>query len=90
LVFGTTGFRPPYALAEYQRIRDEHLAPMYEFNYGQAMLQAAPPEILALFKALRHDTVERNRFFGTLAGTVSIPEYFAPENVQRIVTGAAP
>jgi hypothetical protein len=47
-----------------------------------------PPEILALFGALRYDPVARNRFFGTLGGTVPIPEYYAPENLQRIVSKA--
>jgi hypothetical protein len=76
------------ALAEYQRVRDEHLTPMYEFNYGHASLQPPPPEILALFGALRYDPVARNCFFGTLGGTVPIPEYYAPENLQRIVSKA--
>jgi flavin-dependent dehydrogenase len=87
---GFSGSQPlDKALAGYQRTRDEHLAPMYEFNYGQTSFQAPPPEVSALFGALRHDAPERNRFFGTLAGTVSIPEYFAPENVHRIVAGTA-
>ena len=77
------------ALAAYQRVRDEHLTPMYEFNCGHASLQPPPPEILALFGALRYDPVARTRFFGTLGGTVPIPEYYAPENLQRIV-GKAP
>jgi flavin-dependent dehydrogenase len=83
---GLSGSRPlSEALANYQRIRDEHLTPMYDFNCGQASLQPPPPEMLALFGALRYDLVERNRFFGTLGGTVPIPEYYAPENLQRIV-----
>jgi hypothetical protein len=61
---------------------------MYEFNYGHASLQPLPPEILALFGALRYDPVARNCFFGTLGGTVPIPEYYAPENLQRIVSKA--
>ena len=61
---------------------------MYEFNCGHASLQPPPPEILALFGALRYDPVARNRFFGTLGGTVPIPEYYAPENLQRIISKA--
>jgi hypothetical protein len=44
---------------------------------------------LALYVALRHDAVERSRYFGTLGGTVPIPEYYAPANLQRIVEGGA-
>jgi flavin-dependent dehydrogenase len=86
---GFTG-SPPLcaALAEYQRIRDEDFMPMYDFNCGMASMEPPPPEMLALYAALRYDPIERNRFFGTLGGTVPIPEYFAPENLQRIVAGA--
>ncbi len=43
-----------------------------------------------LFDALRHDQEQTNRFFGTIAGTVPIPESFAAENVGRIMAAAAP
>jgi flavin-dependent dehydrogenase len=76
------------ALATYHRVRDEHLAPIYDFNCRHASLQPPRPEMLALFGALRSNSVERNRFFGTLGGTVPIPEYYAPANVQRIVGNA--
>jgi flavin-dependent dehydrogenase len=86
---GFSGVRPlGEALAAYHRKRDEHFAPIYDFNCGQASLQPPPPELLALFGALRSNPVERSRFFGTLGGTVPIPEYYAPENLQRIIAGA--
>lgn len=37
--------------------------------------------------ALRHGQDQTNRFFGTIAGTVPIPEFSSPEKVQRIVSG---
>jgi len=87
---GFSGARPLNdALAEYQRIRDERLTPSYELTCDLATLAPAPPEMLALYEALQHDEVERNRFFGTLGGTVSIPEYYAPENLRRIIGGTA-
>ena len=85
---GFSGARPlTDALADYQRIRDERLAPSYELTCDLATLAPPPPEMLALYEALEHDELERNRFFGTLAGTVSIPEYYAPENLHRIIGG---
>jgi len=45
--------------------------------------------MLALYQALRHNSVERDRYFGTLGGTVPIPEFYAPENLQRIIGAAA-
>jgi flavin-dependent dehydrogenase len=77
------------ALADYQRSRDEHLAPMFELTCQLAALEPPPPEVLALYVALRHDAVERSRYFGTLGGTVAIPEYYAPANLRRIVEGVA-
>lgn len=85
---GWSGARPlGAALREYQSVRDAHFLPMYELTCGLATLEAPPPEIQALHQALRHNQAETDRFFGTLAGTVSIPEYYAPENISRIVGG---
>ena len=77
------------ALEEYQRDRDEHLLPMYELTIGLAHLSPPPPEIQALHSALQNNQPEANRFFGTLAGTVPIPEFYAPENVARIISANA-
>jgi flavin-dependent dehydrogenase len=77
------------ALEEYQRIRDEHFLPMYEMTYGFAQLGSPPPEIQALQAALQNNQAEIDRFFGTLAGTVPIPEFYAPENLARIMARAA-
>jgi hypothetical protein len=38
-----------------------------------------------LLAALHGNQPETDRFFGTIAGTVPIPEFYAPENVQRIL-----
>ena len=76
------------ALAEYQLRRDEHFLPMYEFNASNASMEPPPPEMLALFEALQHNRVEQERFLGTVAGTVPIPEFYAPENVQRMVAAS--
>jgi flavin-dependent dehydrogenase len=76
-------------LAEYQCRRDEHLMPMYDLSCMMAALQPPPPEMLALYRALRGNATECDRFFGTLGGTVPVAEYYAPENMQRIIAGAA-
>jgi hypothetical protein len=43
-----------------------------------------------LLAALRDDPEETGRFFGTITGTVSAAEFFAPENIARIVGERAP
>jgi flavin-dependent dehydrogenase len=85
---GFSGARPiGEALAEYQRVRDETFAPMYDLSCGMAGLGPPSPEMLAVYQALRSNPVERDRYFGTLGGTVPIPEYYAPENLQQIAAG---
>jgi 2-polyprenyl-6-methoxyphenol hydroxylase-like FAD-dependent oxidoreductase len=85
---GFSGRRPLLdGLAAYEQRRNEQVMPMYEFTCGLAALQAPPPEMQALFGALRGNQAETDRFLGTIAGTVLLQEFFAPENVQRIIAG---
>jgi hypothetical protein len=76
-------------MAGYQRARDEHFVPMYDLTCGMAGLEPPPPQMLALYQALRNNPVERDRYFGTLGGTVPIPEFYAPGNVPRIISAAS-
>jgi flavin-dependent dehydrogenase len=75
------------ALAEYQRRRDDAVSSMYDFTCQLAAQEPPPPELQQLFGALRGNERETNRFLGTIAGTVSIPEFFSEENRRRIVGG---
>jgi flavin-dependent dehydrogenase len=84
---GLSGLRPlAEALAEYEETRNLTVMPMYEFTVQLANLaEPPPPEMRQLLYALRGNQTETNRFLGAWAGTVPIPEFFAPENIQRIV-----
>jgi hypothetical protein len=62
---------------------------MYNFTCDFATLSPPPPETQQLLAALPGNQVDTNRFLGTLAGTVPIPEFFAPENVLRIIGAAS-
>ena len=73
------------ALAGYERARNDEVMPIYEFTQQLALLEPPPPELQALFEALRENEHEASRFLGTVAGTVPIPEFFAPENLARIL-----
>lgn len=79
----------PDALKDYERQRNEAVTPIYEMTCQFAALQPPPPEMQQLFAALRGNQEEADRFIGTIAGTVPIPEFFAPENLGRIISGAA-
>lgn len=73
------------ALAVYELRRNQAVLPMYHITCQMATLAPPPPEMQQLFSALQHNQVETNRYFGTIAGTVSIDEFFAPGNIQRII-----
>jgi flavin-dependent dehydrogenase len=64
------------ALADYERARDEALRPLFELTWEFAALAPPSPDQQALFESLRDDPERTSRFLGTVAGTVSIPEFF--------------
>jgi 2-polyprenyl-6-methoxyphenol hydroxylase-like FAD-dependent oxidoreductase len=77
------------ALADYERRRNEEVLPMFEHTTQLARLAPPPPEVVGLLEALRGNPAETGRFLGTVTGTVSIPEFYSPENIGRIVEAAA-
>ncbi len=77
---GLAGRRPlDDALAGYERARNEAALPLYEFTHDLAGLEPPGPEMQALFGALRDDPERTSRFFGVVAGTVPVADFFAPE-----------
>jgi flavin-dependent dehydrogenase len=88
---GFVGARPlESALAEYERIRNEESRGLYELTYEFASLAPPTVEQQALFGALRTNAEETRRFFGVVAGTVRADEFFAPDNLARIVGAQTP
>jgi 2-polyprenyl-6-methoxyphenol hydroxylase-like FAD-dependent oxidoreductase len=91
LADGFAGERPlDDALAAYETRRNEETRGLYELTYELASLTPPPPEQQALFGALRENKDEAGRFFGVIAGTVSPAEFFAPENIGRIMGAPVP
>ena len=87
---GLSGKRPlEEALVDYERRRNEAALPSYELTHQFAALSPPPPEMQQLFAALCHNQEQTNRFFGAMTGTVPIPEFFAPENLGRIMGATA-
>ena len=77
------------AMAEYQQARDQRLLPMYEFTCDLARLEPPPPQLQQLLGAVQTNQAAMDQFVSVIAGTVPVPEFFAPENVDRIMAGAA-
>jgi len=85
---GFSGRQPlEEALAAYEQKRNAAELPYYELTSQLATLEPPPPEIAQLLAALVNNPEQRSRFFGVLAHTVPVPEFFAPENVQKIMAG---
>jgi len=83
---GFSGRKPlEQSLVEYERRRNEEVSAMYDFTCDFATLAAPPEESRRLLASISKDQIETNRYIGLIAGTVSIPEFFAPQNVERIM-----
>jgi flavin-dependent dehydrogenase len=88
---GFTGTRSvDEALLDYERQRNEETRGLYELTYEFASLAPPSPDKQALFAALRTNEEDTRRFFGVVAGTVPAHEFFAPENLARIVGTPVP
>ncbi len=76
------------ALADYEQRRNEVAMPIYEVNSQFASQEPPSAEMQLLLQALHTNQIEIDRFLAALAGAISPAEFFAPENVARII-GAA-
>jgi 2-polyprenyl-6-methoxyphenol hydroxylase-like FAD-dependent oxidoreductase len=74
------------ALHAYESERNAATMPMYDMTLQHASLQPPPPEMQQLMGALIHNQEQTNRFLGTMAGTVPIPEFFAPEHLGKLLS----
>jgi 2-polyprenyl-6-methoxyphenol hydroxylase-like FAD-dependent oxidoreductase len=84
-----SGAQPPdAALAAYEQRRNGAGMPYYDFTMKLASLQPPPQEMQQLFGALRGNQPDTNRFIGLIAQTTPVQEFFAEENVGRIMAGA--
>ena len=82
---GFSGRRPMCeALGHYEHTRNDEVVDMFEHNTQLARLQPPPPEMVSLMNGLQGDPVEIGRFLGTVAGTVSLREFFSAGNISRI------
>ena len=86
-----SGARPfDAAMADYQRERDEHVLPMYEFTCQLATLEPPPPQTQQLFAAIAGNQKAMDGFVQMNAGTISPAAFFAPENIGAIMSAAQP
>lgn len=70
------------ALARYQRTRDETTAPMYEMTADFASFEPVPDEMVQLLAVVAANPQASEDFLSVQAGTMPVPEFFAPENIR--------
>jgi 2-polyprenyl-6-methoxyphenol hydroxylase-like FAD-dependent oxidoreductase len=75
-------------MREYQAVRDREARPVYEFTDEFAQLQPPPPEMQQLIGAMAGNQEAMDAFISVQANTLPAPEFFAPENVGRIMAQA--
>jgi len=77
------------AMGDYQATRDRQVLPMYELTTEFATLEPPPPEQQQLFAAMHGNQAAMDGFARVLGGVTSPAEFFAEENVMRILAAAA-
>ncbi len=76
------------AMTGYQQTRDREAGPVYEFTDDFAQLQPPPPELQQLIGAMHGNQEAMDGFVSVQASTRPAPEFFAPENVGKIMAAA--
>ncbi len=72
------------AMGDYQRTRDQHVMPMYEFTAMLATLEPPPPEMQQLLGAVAGSQESMDGFCRMAGGVTSPAEFLSEENVGRI------
>lgn len=75
------------AMADYHRIRDRQSLPVFELTCGFATLEPPPPDMQRLLTAIHGNERAMDDFVSAMAGTLAVPEFFAPGNAQRLIAG---
>jgi flavin-dependent dehydrogenase len=77
------------ALEDYERARCAWAMPFYELTCQMATFAPPPPEMLAIYIALQGNHEDTDAFIGLITEAISPNQFFAPENVDRILKRGA-
>lgn len=76
------------AMAGYQRARDEHALPMFEFTCQLARMEPPSADMQRLFGAIAGNARAMHGFAQVNAGTISPALFFSRENIGAIMAGS--
>jgi flavin-dependent dehydrogenase len=86
---GFSGRQPlAQTLEGYEQQRNARAMPLYELAMQAISFQPISPEQRRLLQALQGNQEDTNRFIGLTGGATPLAEFFAPENIGRIVAQA--
>ncbi len=74
--------------AAHETARNERVRSMYEFTTHLAALEPPPPEMQALFGALRGNQDATNAFLSAISGAIPLSDFMSSENLGRIMAAA--
>ena len=76
------------AMSDYQRKRDMHALPVYEFTTDLARLEPPTPEMQQLLGRVHGNQEAMDDFVSVNAATLSPADFFSQENVGRIMSAS--
>jgi hypothetical protein len=71
-------------MGDYQAKRDEDALPLFGLTCDFATMEPPPPEMEQLLGAVHGNKEAMDGFVSVMAGTLPAPQFFSPENVERI------
>ncbi len=74
--------------AAHEAARNERVGPMHEFTMELAALNPPPPQMQALFGALRTNPDATNAFFSAITGAIPLQDFMAEDNIGRILAAS--
>ena len=72
------------AMSDYQRLRDEHVLPIYEMTTQLATLEPPPPDMQQLLGAIHGNQAAMDGFVRANAGVNFPAEFFSDDNIAQI------
>ena len=77
------------ALAGYEQQHLDASMPLFDLTCQFAMLEPPPPDLRQLLTGLAGSQEGIDQFLGTIDGSVSAAEFYAPDNIKRLTSVAA-
>jgi 2-polyprenyl-6-methoxyphenol hydroxylase-like FAD-dependent oxidoreductase len=75
-------------LGAFEAARNQESMPMFDLTCQLAALGPLPDDLTHLISVLVNNQTATDRFLGVVEGTVTVPEFFAPDHIGSILANA--